>query len=84
MELFLGIWGSPLCWDQHQHFSRAQETIRTSPPPKQGRLRAGVGGYTWPFLSHWLASPAPHCLQWVRQHKTRALLTALLPGKGYK
>lgn len=50
------------------------------PHSKQGRLRAGVGGYI--NLSRpicWLLL-ALHCLQWVRQHKTRALL----PRKGYR
>lgn len=55
-------WGSGdhhLTCNQHQHFSLAQETIRTSPLSKQGRLRAGVGGYInlscpicWLLLPH--------------------------------
>lgn len=43
MELFLGIWGSPLCCNQHQHFSLAQETMRTSPLPKQSGLEESWG-----------------------------------------
>lgn len=43
MGLILGIWGSPLCCNQHQYFSLVQESIRTSPLPKQGGLEESWG-----------------------------------------
>lgn len=52
--------------------------------PKHSGAESRAWGHDQPFLPHLLPSPAPWCLQRVRQHKPRALLTALFPGKSYE
>lgn len=52
--------------------------------PKHRGAESRAWGYDQPFLPHLLASPAPRCLQRIRQRKPRTLLTALLPSKAYR